>query len=516
MAYREVQPVPAARLRPRAAWSLAAAALTGAVVALAMPQALVGVFYDDGIYAALARSLAEGGGYRLPYLPGTPPAVHYPFLYPAFLAALWKLWPAFPDNVALLRGVNALLMAVFAGLGTAYLSRGAGRPWIVAAAIALAATSVPLVAVATVLFSEPLFLALAVPACWAADVARGRDGRAGLALAVAAGVFAGLAALTRSIGITVVVGVAASLFVARRRLAAAAAAGTAAILLAPWMLWTAAHRGAVDPVLAANYGTYGALLAQGGASWLSPVSLLEFARPLAAVGLPGAPTWLVPLLALPALVAMAVGMRALLARAPAAAWMLLAYLAIVAVWPYAPDRFVWAALPWLACAFALGVAELLARQPGATRWRRVAGWAAAAVVAAGFLPRQAVGLPRGDATATQRGISATFEELLPWIRGATDSSAVIAGEDEALIWLYTGRRAVPSYLWRVRGRASESFGPDTLRAFLLRSGATHLVLTGPGSEAAQTINDLIGQHPGFLRVVRSWPRPMLAFEVQRR
>ncbi len=55
---------------------------------------------SDGIYLALAKSLAEGHGYHLLYLPGAPGGVHYPFGYPAFLAALWKLWPSFPANVA--------------------------------------------------------------------------------------------------------------------------------------------------------------------------------------------------------------------------------------------------------------------------------------------------------------------------------------------------------------------------------------------------------------------------------
>jgi len=43
-----------------------------------MRRAMVGVFYDDGFYLSLARSLAEGHGYRLLYLPGAPEAVHHP------------------------------------------------------------------------------------------------------------------------------------------------------------------------------------------------------------------------------------------------------------------------------------------------------------------------------------------------------------------------------------------------------------------------------------------------------
>ena len=82
-------------------WAAGAGLVAAAVAAALMPRALVGVFYDDGIYVALARSLAEGHGYHLLYLPGAPAAVHYPPLYPAFLALLWRVWPSFPDNVVL-------------------------------------------------------------------------------------------------------------------------------------------------------------------------------------------------------------------------------------------------------------------------------------------------------------------------------------------------------------------------------------------------------------------------------
>src|SRR5205823_13535809 len=111
--------------------------------------------------------------------------------------------------------------------------------------------------------------------------------------------------------------------------------------------------------------------------------------------------------------------------------------------------------------------------------------------------------------------SATMEQVLPWIRSATDTSAIVAGEDEALLWLYTGRRAVPSYLWRVKGRDAESFGPDSLHAWLERSGATHLVLTGPGSDAAATLDALLTRRPGYLQLIRVWPGGILAFRIQR-
>jgi hypothetical protein len=104
--------------------------------------------------------------------------------------------------------------------------------------------------------------------------------------------------------------------------------------------------------------------------------------------------------------------------------------------------------------------------------------------------------------------------VLPWIRQSTDTTAVIAGEDEALLWLYTGRRAVPNYLWRVRGRGAESLGADSLHAWLERTGASYLVLTGPRSDAATTIDGLIGLRPGYLRLIQVWPGPMYAFRIQ--
>jgi len=178
-----------------------------AVAAALMPRAMVGVFYDDGIYLALARSLAEGHGYRLLYLPGAPEAVHYPPLYPVFLAVLWKIWPSFPDDVALFRAANAVALGLFAGVFAAYLRRRrALSAGVAAAAALLLATAVPLLAVTTVLFAEPLFLALAAGAWWLADAAGDARGRRALGLAAAAGAVAGLAALTRSIGVSVVAG----------------------------------------------------------------------------------------------------------------------------------------------------------------------------------------------------------------------------------------------------------------------------------------------------------------------
>ncbi|MEK6769705.1 MAG: hypothetical protein AABY85_12045 [Gemmatimonadota bacterium] len=517
LAHPPLQPRQAAVLSARWGWAAAAGLAVFGTVAANLPHALAGVFYDDGIYLALGRSLAEGHGYRLLYLPGAPAAVHYPPLYPFFLAALWKIGPAFPAGVTLMRVANAVLMGLFAFVVSASLGeRVTGRSWLGALLIAATATAIPLVATAAVLFAEPLFLVLAALACWGADAARDAEGRRLYVLAALAGLLAGLAALTRSIGVAAVAGVVLALV--RKPRAAAAAALISMALLLPWGLWVAAHRAETDPVLAANYGTYADLVRQSGWGWLRVSSIGTLVRPLAALVLPPMPSWLWIAAAAWVTIVLAVGVAALVRKAPATGWTLAAYLLVVAFWPYGPDRFLWAVVPWMGLAFVAAmraihsrVVPVGSRRVGMRAFALVTG----ALVVSGFTFNGARGYAHGAATSEQRAISATFEAVLPWILEATDTSDVIAGEDEALLWLYTGRRAVPSYLWRARGRSAESLGADSLKSYFDRSGVTHVILTGPGSDAAPTIDAMLARFPGYLNPVQVWPGPMIAFRVAR-
>ncbi len=433
---------------------------------------------------------------------------------------LWKLAPAFPANVAIFKGANAALLGAFAGLLVLYLRRSlGGRTWSWAALVAASATVLPLIVVATVLYSEPLFLVLLVLACWAGDAARDApERRRTMALAVGAGLLAGAAALTRSIGIAAAAGIPLSLLLARRPRAAALAALAAAACLAPWLVWVARHHADLDPALVANYGTYTDLLAQAGWATASPLAVADLVQPLGIVALAPLHGWLRFYVGIPALIVLVAGFVPLLLAAPALGWTLLGYLAIVVAWPVRPDRFLWAVWPCLAVVFVLGAARIWRRlshlTPAMARAGRWCVAATVAVVVAGYGFYQVRGYLRGDATKLQDATSASIAPVLPWIREATPPDAVIAGEDEAAIWLYTGRHAVPAYLWRYRGRSGESLGADSLHAWLVRSGATHVILVGTGA-AAGPLSALLGKYPGFLRVLRVWPGPVMAFSVSR-
>jgi hypothetical protein len=70
------------------------------------PTNYFGLSGDDSIYFTSARALAEGKGYVLPSLPGSPPATKYPILYPWLLSWVWRWNPSFPANLSVAAALN--------------------------------------------------------------------------------------------------------------------------------------------------------------------------------------------------------------------------------------------------------------------------------------------------------------------------------------------------------------------------------------------------------------------------
>src|SRR5438876_10394678 len=142
---------------------LITAAATLAVGLLTLNQALVGVFYDDGLYAGLATALASGHGYVHPNLPGMPGAVHYPPLYPVLLTPFFGVLSVKSAAIAG-KVLNALLNAGAAGLIAWHATKTEllGPPpavprWVPSVLVFAAAIAIPVLATQGVLFAEPLF-----------------------------------------------------------------------------------------------------------------------------------------------------------------------------------------------------------------------------------------------------------------------------------------------------------------------------------------------------------------------
>lgn len=196
-----------------AAWSLV---FLAAMLYWLRTDNVAGLWVDDGGYAVLGKALASGQGYKLLGESNPLDTSFYQPGMPLALAVMWKLFPTgFPDNVPWLKLVNLLSVAVFGLLAFAHFRKRAGD----AAAVGMAAATVlcpSLVFLATSsLMSECLFAAVQFGAMVAAErVVASEKNR--IPFAMLAGILAGYAYLTRTIGLAAVV--VALLWIARKRL----------------------------------------------------------------------------------------------------------------------------------------------------------------------------------------------------------------------------------------------------------------------------------------------------------
>lgn len=190
--------------------------------------------YDAGDYERHALSIAAGDGFPPTVLaaPGTPSALRPP-LYPYLLGGVYA---ATGDSRTVARLLGALLgtvsvLLVFL-LGRALYGRRAGL-----IAAALAAVSPPLVLLNSSLLSEQIF----VPLVLGIALASVRAARAPtLRWAALLGVLCGLAALTRVIGLALVLPAALAVWAGRPRfgrqalIAPAVVVAAAALTVLPW------------------------------------------------------------------------------------------------------------------------------------------------------------------------------------------------------------------------------------------------------------------------------------------
>jgi hypothetical protein len=240
------------------------------------------------------------------------------------------------------------------------------------------------------------------------------------------------------------------------------------------------------------------------------VSAPDLLRPFEVIALGWIPVAFVYKLLATAMFGVGLYGLALLSRRSAIGFTLIFYLAILAIWPYPPDRFLWAVLPWLGVAWAIGAVTIW------QRWRRARLPLAtlALLLAAGYARYEIQGVA-GRWWGTQASaISSNFAELLPVVANLP-ASAVVATDDEALVWLYTRRRAVPLYLERYQGRAVIRPTPAEHRAYLERMGVTHILLASATSPSAIELRALMSENPNWVTALYRWPDGRWLFAVQR-
>ncbi len=474
-------------------------------VVLAIEPWPVGVFQDDGVYAVLAKSLATGHGYRYLNIPGEPLATHYPPGYPLLLALLWKVGPAFPQNVTLFKFANAFLLAT-AALGFLHLARTRLKLGIWPAALGVLAFTAcaPVILLTVMVLSEPLFLALMVPVLIMAERAS-ESGRVRDAVIVA--LLASVLAMVRTIGLMIVP---ATLLVMcwRRSWRQALTLGVVtALLMLPWQLWVRAHAGDVSPIYIGKYGSYTAWFTDAvqrhgvgfvrDVAWTNLKNLVAQGWATTATDTLPAPVRNATSVALSFFFGL--GLAALGRRAPAIALFVILYLCIVVVWPFAPARFTWGIWPLLGLVFVLAAVT-------ASTWSARAGkltaYAVLSLLAVGYGGYNWLGASRGWWTQQQMGIANRARPLAEWVQVHTDTNAVLASDDDVLIYLYTGRRTVPNVVFTPEEhmvRQTPAFATASLRRIMATYHPDYVLASSDyGTYAA---SGLLQASPPELRLV---------------
>lgn len=503
----------------------------GALGVWAQNAAIVGVNYDDGIYAMLARSLVEGDGYRLTYLPDPVPGVKYPPVYPLSLAPLWVVAASPAGALGAMKVASGVYLGLAAGLFLLLLLRRRLLVEPVAIVVALVAfASGSMMLISNGVLSEPLFLAILFATLLIDDV------EAGLTPArlVAIGLLAGLAALTRTVGIALVAAVVIGVAVRggwRKTLVSLAAS---LALLGPWALFTFSHAGQVPDVLLPRYGSYLELYlanvgdSPGAVFEVAFVNLNAILRTVGANLVPGIPAALRPVAGVLILGFAALGSRHAFRTAPSLVLYHWLYLGLIAFWTFPPFRFLLALLP-ITLALAAVAFERAARrlsrsgEEAAERGARHLGpiRVVAAVLVILFLANLAYGEARAIGRRVWDGAqlakSAVSQEVLAWVNLNTEADDVVAYEFDPLIALHTGRRAAPNNYEPVHAwYRSQPPAPELLARLFVEMGVDIVAVRRDVPAAAAPIDALIERHPQGLKLVAVTSRGALIFRTDLR
>jgi hypothetical protein len=466
----------------------------------------VGVFYDDALYVILGKSMAAGSGYRYLNIPGHPAATHFPPGYPALLAVLWRVMPQFPENVALFKTVNAMLLAPIAWFAYRFARERLTVTEGSAALGAIAGTAaIPMLVLSSSVMSEPLFLALLLPVLL---IAERETERATIRGAVLLGLASGLLCLVRSHAVVLIPAMAMVYALRRHNRAAVAVTASGVAMLMPWLIWVMLHDAALPVMLRGSYGSYSAWFAEGlrdgGLGLLAATvrqnvvtSAVITARSFSIAG--GVVLSAVAVAGV--LVLVVAGARTLAARARVTLAFALMYASLALVWPFSPLRFVWGIWPLLVLVMLGGANRIFEFRPArqATTIARWVGLALATIVFVGALVFNVRGYANDWWATVGRSTTPRILPQLTWVDAHTRPEDVIVAEDEGAVFLYTGRLAVPAGEFKAIQYVRERRATDNARELstIIRDfGALYVIAWAkPNIEAAAF---LAGTRPPLL------------------
>ena len=430
-----------------------------------------GAYHDDGIYVTTAKALATGEGYRIISLPYEPAQTKYPPLYPFLLSLIWRVYPHFPENLTWMMMLSVAATLSFLGLTYRYLvEHGYAGPLQALIIVALAAINWRTVTLATGIYSEMFYAAFSVAALYLAEkyAKRQMSWMSGLVV----GVIIGLAFLTRSSALALLVAVGLYYALRREWRKFLLVAGVSTMVVVGWAVWCNWNMTTVERVNVAYYTNYlsyfnevvGDLQTMKHASRLETLlrmvggnALMLILISIPVVCLSISYEWVlffaftVLFFAAGLLRSMSKGVRLLPVY-------VISYVALHLLWlPYvAYDRFLIPLLPFLLlfllselAAMASPVRKELKSDGGILKRLSAAFIALAMLVSVGVVIYNYGSNLRAALTSSYSrkapGAPAENREAIEWINRHTDPSDKLVCYYDPLYFLHTGRKATRSF-----------------------------------------------------------------------
>jgi hypothetical protein len=481
---------------------IAVAALLAVHAALAWTAREPGILtgQSDVEHIVLGQSLRHMGYHDL-YRVDRPAHAQYPPGYPALLA----IWGAILRD-----GFNSITMLSVLLSGSAlWLTFSAVRRYggdrIALLALLVLCVNPALVAFGGAIAPEPAYLMTSLLALYA--FTRERVGGRWLVLAIMAAL---IAALTRSIGVTLLGGLALHWVLQERWKPALSLAVASLFTVGAWLVWTVVSP---SPGSGRYYLTEFRTLGPG-LPWLGPLHermldhLVWYGRAVVptSLALPSIPgTWIDnAIVVLLVYSCIAAGLVQLARRWRPAALYLILYGALLIVWHWAADRYLVPVVPLLVVAALSGASRIAEKIRAAWAPHAVAGLAlvlalsgavrSVAAVRDHVNCRRGLDLPDPECLSIEQ---ARFFEAVRWVRDNTPENAVfLVAKSGALFW-YSGRRSVS---WEEGLRQdSTSFLP-----WLRRRGAMWIVASGLDAYEPSRLADLLTANCRSLVVARTF------------
>jgi hypothetical protein len=494
-------------------WAIFLGLLVGIAGIWSSNKEVLGLFHDDGIYAAVAKSLSDGSGYRIISLPTVPDQTKYPFLYSYILSWLWSLDPKFPDNIGLLKSANAVFLAVIFVLSYLfYWHRAAGAESEGLLFAALVCINPAVFSFTDFTVSDILLLLLSLFALVIFDASKQWTSRPSsvtlLAVAVALG------CLTRSAAIPLAVAGAVHFAWSKRYRDLLHYVCVVLAVIIPWWLWVRTHSNQAVSSLLDYYVSYGSEPPAFVIMWSDPFGAVEIVSGNLRYIMETLDlifqSKIIPGLLLPVGLVLLLGVwRSFNDQSVFFRSYVLLYLLLVVAWPFHPGRYLIPLVPVIYFFLFCGVetAQVLlnnfmtskARRKTLCHFVRVT-FALVVVLQVGWMLNYFL---NKDVTTTRvwfgkrlptswQGFSETFE----WIRSNTDESTILATPYDPMYYLYTGRRSIqpsfhnPSTYFYPYGEAVPFIGsPEEIKAELksldVRFFVTHQ-LSDPTEQTAHS------------------------------